>query len=91
MNIIKLDEYSDAKFCFSVARGAIEIKEKRSVGRSPQYGHSLSAFELDRIWAEGTMATVRYLTQHVLPTDPILVKLANRWDFPLSPIDPILI
>jgi hypothetical protein len=44
----------------------------------------LSPFEQDRIWAEGTMATVRLLVQHVPLTDPILVKLAQRWDFSLT-------
>lgn len=44
-------------------------------------GEKLSVFELDRIWAEGTMSTLRFLVQHIPPTDPILIKLANRWDY----------
>jgi hypothetical protein len=51
---------------------------------------ALSEFEQDRIWAEGTMETVRLLMQHVSPTDPILQKLADRWKFSLTP-DQILL
>jgi hypothetical protein len=53
-------------------------------------GDNLSKFALDRIWAEGTMETLRYLVQHVPPTDSVLVKLAQRWKFPLSPKDILL-
>ena len=52
---------------------------------------SLSEFEQARIWAEGTMETVRYLIQHLPPTDPVLVKLAKRWDFSLNPSNSFLI
>jgi hypothetical protein len=47
-------------------------------------GNNLSQFEYDRIWAEGTMNTVRLLVQHLPPTDLILQKLADRWDFSLD-------
>jgi hypothetical protein len=47
-------------------------------------GEKLSQFEQDRIWAEGTMPTLRMLIQYLPHDDQILQKLARRWEFPLS-------